>query len=139
MTLNRKSIRVLEKRLKKARPKLITKAKNVYDPLTATCQCEIHSEVQKNGIELGRVVQEGFDPDYISGIGNLLRVRIIEQCIEENIFEYDFLAGFTEHKRRWGSTERFGADMFIWNNKLKNAIFSLYRFWPSGRFLKLVH
>ena len=62
MTLNRKSIRALEKRLKKARPKLIAKAKNVYDPLTATCQCEIHSEVQKNGIELGRVVQEGFDP-----------------------------------------------------------------------------
>lgn len=84
------------------------------------------------------VIQEGFDPGYIEGIGNLLRARVIEECIREGLSEYDFLEGYTEHKRRWGAKMRVGQDVLIWNGNLRNFVFRWRKLWPSGRFLKQV-
>jgi CelD/BcsL family acetyltransferase involved in cellulose biosynthesis len=82
-------------------------------------------------------LQEGFDPDYLKGAGNLLRARLIEDCIDEGVQAYDFLGEMSEHKRRWLSRERTGHDLLIGRTRLKNI--PLFRgFWPSCRFMRQV-
>jgi CelD/BcsL family acetyltransferase involved in cellulose biosynthesis len=81
-------------------------------------------------------IQEGLNPDYVNGVGNVLRHINIEQCIEEGLSKYDFLGGFTEHKRRWGATKRIGYDLLIGYPKLKNKLLFLREIWPSGRYIK---
>ena len=81
-------------------------------------------------------LQEGFDPDYIDGVGNVLRTRVIEACIAEGIKAYDFLGDMTEHKRRWGAKLRTGYDFFISHKSLKNRILFTREVWPTGRFLR---
>lgn len=83
-------------------------------------------------------VQEGFDPDGIAGSGNYLRMMVMQDCIQEGIKEYDFLAGPSEHKRSWGGLERQGADIFILRASRKNKLVSLSKCWPGGRLLKEV-
>jgi len=79
-------------------------------------------------------LQEGFDPDYQKGVGNVLRARLIEDCIAEGVHTYDFLGGMSEHKRRWLGQERTGYDLLIGRRTLKNV--PLFRgFWPSCRFM----
>jgi CelD/BcsL family acetyltransferase involved in cellulose biosynthesis len=84
-------------------------------------------------------LQEGFDPDYVDGVGNVLRFKIIESLIQEGVKEYDFLGGMSEHKRRWGAKERTGYDIFIGHRSLKNRILFAKNIWPTGRFLKPVN
>lgn len=81
-------------------------------------------------------MQEGFDPSYADGVGNYLRIKFIEQCIADNAAEYDFLGGYSEHKRRWGAVRRTGYDFFIWNKNLKNILFTYKQIWPTGRYLE---
>lgn len=81
-------------------------------------------------------LQEGFDPDYTEGAGNVLRHVIIEQCIEEGLKDYDFLGGFTEHKRRWGALRRDGHDLLIAHPSPKNKLLFLNEVWPTGRYIK---
>ena len=54
-------------------------------------------------------LQEGFDPAYLHGAGNVLRTRVIETCINEGIEAYDFLGEMSEHKRRWLARSGWGA------------------------------
>lgn len=82
-------------------------------------------------------LQEGFDPEYLKGVGNVLRARLIEDCIEEGLEAYDFLGEMSEHKRRWLGRERTGHDLLIGRIKLKNL--PLFRgVWPSCRFMRQV-
>ena len=82
-------------------------------------------------------LQEGFDPDYQKGVGNVLRADLIEACIEEGVEAYDFLGEMSEHKRRWLGRERTGYDLVIARKTLKNL--PLFRgFWPSCRFMRQV-
>ena len=81
-------------------------------------------------------LQEGFNPDYIDGAGNVLRHIVIEECINEGLTGYDFLGGFSEHKRRWGAQERTGYDLMIARPTLKNRLLFLKQIWPSSRFIK---
>lgn len=83
-------------------------------------------------------VQEGFDPEGPDGLGNVLRSRAIERCIGEGLEGYDFLAGYTEHKRRWGAARRDGHDFFICGRAAKSRLLFKGGFWPTGRFLKPV-
>jgi len=83
-------------------------------------------------------IQEGFDPDYIEGAGNVLRAKVIEDCIEEGVKTYDFLGEMTEHKRRWLSKERTGFDFFIGRKCAKNTLLFLKEVWPSGKYLRPV-
>ena len=81
-------------------------------------------------------LQEGFDPDYTGGVGNVLRAEIIKYCIESGVEYYDFLGEFTEHKRRWGAEKRYGFDLFIGNGLLKSDLLVRAGFWPSGQYLR---
>lgn len=38
-------------------------------------------------------IQEGFDPEYLPGAGNVLRLEVIKQCICQGITGFDFLGG----------------------------------------------
>ena len=94
------------------------------------------------GYVYGRVYhqfQEGFDPQAEAGLGNALRAYAIEQLIAEGAREYDFLGGFTEHKRRWLAQERVGHDLFIGRRSAKNALLFTRPIWPSGRYIRERH
>lgn len=80
-------------------------------------------------------VQEGFNPEYTDGAGNVLRHVVIEECIKEGVKEYDFLGGYTEHKRRWGAIERDGYDLFVAHPSLKNRLLFSKEIWPNGRYM----
>lgn len=80
-------------------------------------------------------LQEGFDPDFEQGAGNALRHYVIAECIADGIQSYDFLGGWTEHKRRWGAERRSGHDLFIGSNKLKSRVLFIGEIWPSGRLI----
>jgi len=80
-------------------------------------------------------LQEGYDPAAFEGIGNVLRNQVIEVCIEKGLHEYDFLGGFTEHKRRWGAEQRKGLALFIGRRSLKNQLLFWKNVWPTGRFI----
>ena len=80
-------------------------------------------------------LHEGFDNSLANGAGNFLRGKIYEACIDEGIVEYDFLGDHSEHKRRWGATQRDGSHLFLVNHRLKNLPLLTGKFWPTGRFL----
>jgi len=81
-------------------------------------------------------LQEGFDPDFERGAGNALRHLVIEALIDDGIHSYDFLGGWTEHKRRWGAELRHGRDIFIGSNKLKSRLLFSKEIWPTGRYIE---
>ncbi len=81
-------------------------------------------------------LQEGFDPDYEDGAGNVLRHEVIAACIDEGLTGYDFLGGFSEHKRRWGAVERSGHDLLIGRPSLKTRLLFAKAIWPSGRHIR---
>jgi CelD/BcsL family acetyltransferase involved in cellulose biosynthesis len=81
-------------------------------------------------------VTEGFDPRVASGVGTALRARVIETCIKEGLSAYDFLAGYTDHKRRWGAAMRFGSDLLIGNRRSRGALCAGVGIWPTGRYLR---
>lgn len=80
-------------------------------------------------------IQEGFDPQYMKGVGNVLRAHVIEACIAEGIRTVDFLGEMSEHKRRWLAIQRDGYDLFLGPRKLKNYPLFSAEIWPTGRFL----
>jgi len=82
------------------------------------------------------LLQEGFDPEYFDGAGNVLRYRVMEACIQEGIASYDFLGGVSEHKRRWRAIERKGCDLLVLNPNMKSRFLRWAGIWPTGRFLK---
>lgn len=81
-------------------------------------------------------MQEGFNPDYVNGAGNVLRHIVIEECIKEGLSNYDFLGGYSEHKRRWKAQERFGHDLLIGRPSLKVRLLFHREIWPTGRYIK---
>jgi CelD/BcsL family acetyltransferase involved in cellulose biosynthesis len=83
-------------------------------------------------------MQEGFDPEYTPGAGNVLRLEVIRECIAGGIRDYDFLGGYTEHKRRWMAQPRYGVDLFIGRASLSNRVIFLGNVWPTGRYLRPV-
>jgi CelD/BcsL family acetyltransferase involved in cellulose biosynthesis len=81
-------------------------------------------------------LQDGFDPDFVAGIGNVLRHYVIEASVREGIRNYDFLGVMSEHKRRWGAEAREGADVFVLQGGLKTALLRATKMWPTGRYLR---
>mgnify|MGYP001495081728 CR=1 FL=1 len=81
-------------------------------------------------------IQEGFDPDYLPGVGNVLRIKVIEICITGEVREYDFLGEMTDHKKKWRAEERQGWDFFIGHRCLKNNALFYKQIWPTGRYLR---
>lgn len=83
-------------------------------------------------------MQEGFDPAYQAGVGNVLRHHVIEACIDEKLAAYDFLGEMSEHKSRWLAHKRTGYDIFMGHRSLRNLLLFALRVWPSGRFMRPV-
>jgi CelD/BcsL family acetyltransferase involved in cellulose biosynthesis len=81
-------------------------------------------------------VQEGFDPQYLSGVGNVLRLKVVEHCIDSGIHLMDHLGDMTEHKRRWQAVERGGWDVFIGHRSVRNRLMFTKEVWPTGRFFQ---
>jgi len=79
-------------------------------------------------------LQEGFDPGAARGVGNVLRWKVIECCIEEGLRVYDFLGEHTEHKRRWLAERRVGYDLLLRRRTPMTVAAAM--FWPSGRYLR---
>ncbi len=81
-------------------------------------------------------VQEGYLPEGSPGMGNVLRKFVIEACIDEGIGEYDFLGGYSDHKRHWGAVRRAGQDLFVGRRTPKNWILFRRKIWPTGRHMR---
>ncbi|QUM85351.1 MULTISPECIES: GNAT family N-acetyltransferase [unclassified Moritella] len=81
-------------------------------------------------------IQEGYNPDYVSGIGQVLRYFSYKSCKQEGVHCYDFLGVYTDHKRRWLAEKKHGKNLFIWHRKMKNLPFEAKQIWPTGRYLK---
>jgi CelD/BcsL family acetyltransferase involved in cellulose biosynthesis len=81
-------------------------------------------------------LQEGYDPSYEPGAGNVLRLRSMEMLAGEGAACYDFLGTMSEHKRRWGCNERFGMDLLAGRPTPGNRLLFAGRVWPTGRFLR---
>lgn len=82
-------------------------------------------------------LQEGYDPASPPGVGNYLRWRSIDAFVEEGVRSYDFMAGYSEHKRRWGALEREGWDHFYVRRSARTPPIRLLPLWPRGRYLRL--
>ena len=83
-------------------------------------------------------LQEGFEPDYLPGVGNALRARVIEEMIELGVRDYDFLGGVSEHKRRWRAETRHGIDLLAIGTGLKNLLVKKAGIWPPGKYLERI-
>ncbi len=81
-------------------------------------------------------LQEGFDPDYSVGTGNVLRAKVFEDCFAEGIRTYDFLGEMSEHKKKWLAKVRFGRHFFVGNRNVRSRMLFLREIWPTGRYLR---
>jgi CelD/BcsL family acetyltransferase involved in cellulose biosynthesis len=81
-------------------------------------------------------LQDGFDPSYLPGAGNVLRAEVLAACIAEGLREYDFLGGLNDYKRRWLAQPRTGYDVFVGRTGLQNALLFAREVWPTGRYLR---
>lgn len=81
-------------------------------------------------------LQEGFDPEAPEGAGNVLRAMVIEDLIREGVRTYDFLGGFSEHKRRWRAELRAGHDLLMGRLSIRNRLLFGRSIWPTGRYLR---
>lgn len=53
------------------------------------------------------LLQEGFDPAFkAESVGYVLRAQVLRDLIESGVRKYDFLAGVTDGKLRWGAVTR---------------------------------
>ena len=87
-----------------------------------------------NGVFLQ--MQEGLDPESGRGMGNILRMKVVEDLIGQGIKTYDFLGEMSEHKKRWHTRERNGSHMMIGNRKWKSGFLFKNDIWPTGRYLR---
>ena len=81
-------------------------------------------------------IQEGYNPDFLPGVGQVLRHFSYTHCQKNGVVDYDFLGVYTDHKRRWLAEKKLGENLFIWHDKVKNIPFQLKPIWPTGRYLK---
>ena len=68
----------------------------------------------------------GFDPDYSRyGVGCLLQLKVLEECIAGGISEYDFMQGAEPYKFNWTSKCRQSKNVRFVNKKLSSNIINL--------------
>lgn len=66
---------------------------------------------------------KGFDPDYSKySVGNLLTLKVLEECVEKKIREYDFMQGDEDYKFKWTSKYRRNTNLEWVNNKLSSRL-----------------
>lgn len=68
----------------------------------------------------------GFDPDYSKySVGNLLLWKVLEECVEKGISEYDFMQGDESYKFDWTDKQRQNINVRFVNNKPSSKLISL--------------
>jgi CelD/BcsL family acetyltransferase involved in cellulose biosynthesis len=68
----------------------------------------------------------GFDPDYSRyGVGSLLQLKVLEDCIAKGISEYDFMQGAEAYKFNWTSKYRQSKNVRFVNKKLSSNVINL--------------
>jgi CelD/BcsL family acetyltransferase involved in cellulose biosynthesis len=68
----------------------------------------------------------GFDPDYSRyGVGCLLQLKILEECIVKGISEYDFMQGAEPYKFNWTSKYRQSRNIRFVNKKPSSNMINL--------------
>lgn len=105
----------------------------------AKLQCEGTTQAMQIGYvyqEQFFALQEGFNANFQNGVGQVLRYHVFQQCLKEQLTDYDFLGVYTNHKRRWLAQKREGQNLLIWPNKIKNVLFKLMTIWPTGKYFK---
>ena len=80
-------------------------------------------------------LQEGFDTDYISGVGEALRLEKIRALISMGISTYDFLGEQTQHKHSWTAKRRKGNDIVIYNRSMSTTKAYILGNWAVIRYL----
>ncbi|WP_019613733.1 GNAT family N-acetyltransferase [Psychromonas ossibalaenae] len=102
---------------------------------------ESNNEIQ--AMQLGYVynndflaLQEGYNPKFLPGSGQVLRYSAFSYCRQEKLSCYDFLGEYSDHKRRWLAEKKLGVNLFIWQSKALNLPFYIKKIWPTGRYLK---
>ena len=69
---------------------------------------------------------KGFDPDYSKySVGHLLTLKVLEQCIEKGISEYDFMQGDEAYKFDWTNKSRQNMNVVCVNKKLSSMMICL--------------
>ena len=70
------------------------------------------------------VLQEGYDVEWErKGIGNVLRVFVLQYCIDNGLDEYDFLGGVTYHKNCWGVSIKNNVSITTGRRCLKTMLY----------------
>jgi CelD/BcsL family acetyltransferase involved in cellulose biosynthesis len=68
----------------------------------------------------------GFDPNYSKySVGNLLLWKVLEECVEKGISEYDFMQGNESYKFNWTDKQRQNMNVRFVNKKISSKLISL--------------
>jgi CelD/BcsL family acetyltransferase involved in cellulose biosynthesis len=66
---------------------------------------------------------KGFDPDFYKySVGSLLTLKVLEECIEKGIFEYDFMQGDEAYKFNWTNKFRRNINVRGVNKRLSSKV-----------------
>jgi len=78
--------------------------------------------------------QEGYEPSLGQGTGNALRHLVFKDLIRRGIDCYDFMEGWSEHKRMWRAKKEIGRDVIVGSPRIQSRLLIYIPIWPSGRF-----
>ncbi len=68
----------------------------------------------------------GFDPEYSKySVGNLLMLKILKQCVEKGLSEYDFMQGDEAYKFDWTNKFRQNMNIKFVNKKFSSLLINL--------------
>lgn len=68
----------------------------------------------------------GFDPDYAKySVGNILLLKIFNQCVKKGLSEYDFMQGDESYKFDWTKKYRQNMNIQFFNKKFSSMMISL--------------
>ena len=68
----------------------------------------------------------GFEPEYASySVGNLLHMKVIEKCIQNDFKEYDFMKGDESYKFNWTNIYRRNSNLKFVNRRLISKLIRL--------------
>ena len=81
-------------------------------------------DVEYGGKLYGQI--SGFDPAYSKySLGNILFLKILEECVEKGISEYDFMQGAETYKFEWTNQTRQNTNIQFVNKKLYSKLVGL--------------
>jgi hypothetical protein len=81
-------------------------------------------DLEYGGIMYGHMC--GFDPDYSNySVGNLLLLKVLDECIRKGISEYDFMQGAESYKFNWTDKFRQSVNVRFVNKKMYSNLLNM--------------